>query len=805
MSVIKKCCHRYIKRNRRYAILTIIGIILATALLSGVSCIFESTRETNRMEMIKYNGNYHCLFEGVGVENLKVFENHQRIEGYGLMMELGEVMTGDALTADSVRQPQSALLQIAALDRDCMERLKVELVSGRFPENDHELIISKSMITNGGVRMRIGDEISFQGEKYIVTGIMDYPLQILENREAEGFRGITLLDRIPEDADLDVFVRYDAKGIDQYEKVTEGILSVAECAEVNDWVLMAELRRFSVKDYRTAFSFDTLTMMIISLLSVLCIQNSFEISMREKTIFFGQLASIGATRRQRRQFVYYEAFYLGLIGVSIGMIVGVSAIWLLCKAVGQLDLIGGSHILFCISGWTVLLAVVFAFMTVFASAFMSAQKAARMMPISSIRAQEEIKRKRREKSCPKWIKKFFGIKGLLAFQNARRAKRKYRSAVISLMIGFILIMIAGTCSGKMKALANDMRSLYPCQFMAILGDENSREKILEIARMDEITEYLVLQTAGLKMEGKEGVTVSLQILEDECMEAYLKQLGLTQSEVGDRVIAQTKHKVYRKVDKLVAQELVTMADLKDGDMLSGELSLQNQTEVYWTSPVNLEVTTVDQAPRLLGDNVDSLMLFMSRSQFEKSIGYSLERATTKLWANGTDMDKVEEEFFGLDPIRYAAENNDKTIRDMKNTVVMSLVIIYSFFGVMILIGLTNVINTINAQMMIRTQEFGMLKSIGSMEKDLRAMLCLEALYHGAKAMLAGLLIGTLCSFVTHTWFNGLMMTMSPYQFPLLEVMIYVIMMALIMLLMIHYGVGRIKGKNIVTVLRNENI
>ena len=70
-------------------------------------------------------------------------------------------------------------------------------------------------------------------------------------------------------------------------------------------------------------------MVIIIITSAVCISNSFAISINQKTKQYGMLASIGATPRQIRKNVFFEAAFMGVIGVAAGIVGGLSASYIL--------------------------------------------------------------------------------------------------------------------------------------------------------------------------------------------------------------------------------------------------------------------------------------------------------------------------------------------------------------------------------------------------------------------------------------------------------------------------------------------
>ena len=89
MSLLKKLTIKNLNLNRKRTIVTIIGIILATALITAVSGMVSSFRET----MINYEkegtGNYHYLYENVDVLNIKYIKNNRNIKEYFITQNIG--------------------------------------------------------------------------------------------------------------------------------------------------------------------------------------------------------------------------------------------------------------------------------------------------------------------------------------------------------------------------------------------------------------------------------------------------------------------------------------------------------------------------------------------------------------------------------------------------------------------------------------------------------------------------------------------------------------------------------------------
>ncbi len=65
------------------------------------------------------------------------------------------------------------------------------------------------------------------------------------------------------------------------------------------------------------FMLLAIALLIVMATSVILIYNAFGMSLTEKIKYLGMLASVGATRLQKRASIYFEGLVLGLIGIPL--------------------------------------------------------------------------------------------------------------------------------------------------------------------------------------------------------------------------------------------------------------------------------------------------------------------------------------------------------------------------------------------------------------------------------------------------------------------------------------------------------
>ena len=154
MKVLNRLVLRNFFLNKKRTIVTIIGIILATALITSVANMAESFRGSMIAYEKQKSGDYHYAFYGVKQENRKYFENNRNIEHLGYVAPIGFAIL------EGSRNPDKPYLFIKAMNEAGMRATGVDLIEGRLPENDHELVIAGHIRSNGGVAYNIGDRKS---------------------------------------------------------------------------------------------------------------------------------------------------------------------------------------------------------------------------------------------------------------------------------------------------------------------------------------------------------------------------------------------------------------------------------------------------------------------------------------------------------------------------------------------------------------------------------------------------------------------------------------------------------------------
>ncbi|MDB8008272.1 ABC transporter permease [Agathobacter rectalis] len=264
MNLMKTLTLKNLKLNRKRTIVTIVGIILATALLSALVTLVSSFQYS----MIEYqkqkDGDFHVKFSNVKMSELSEFKNNRNIES------TFETMGMDFAKLDGCKNEDKPYAYVMATDEAGFERGCFKLIEGRMAKNEDEIVIPRHLKTNGRIDIKVGDEITLDVGKrydsntegvisencayeheaetltdtvtkhYKVVGIMERPGYGMEDYSAAGYTFVTYSDELAAidngtkseaseaDTTLTVYSRYTQKALRNKDAVTADIIGVDE-------------------------------------------------------------------------------------------------------------------------------------------------------------------------------------------------------------------------------------------------------------------------------------------------------------------------------------------------------------------------------------------------------------------------------------------------------------------------------------------------------------------------------------------------------------------------------------------------
>lgn len=886
MQILNRLTIRNLKLNKRRTIVTIIGIILATALLTAVATMAVSLKESVTLRSKKVDGDFHLLLYDMTDKEKESVINNRQVESYYETHEVGYGVL-DGCVNDS-----KPYVYIEALDSDTFEKAEINVTSGRLPEDDSEIVISSHIKTNGGVKYNLGDKITFdigdrtyngkklyqndtyredeqleakQTKTYKVVGICDRLPYGEEPRTAPGYSVITLANKADTSLNKsDIYLRFNKKALKDRYDLTADILGVdktlfnklnsgkledkeiqtlkSQLDKTHSYYINNSLIKYEAfYDSSVAFVYNmaAVVMVIIIITSAVCISNSFAISINQKTKQYGMLASIGATPRQIRKNVFFEAAFMGVIGIVAGIGGGLSASYILVVLSNKMliDTFEMS-IVYAPSLLGVLLSIVLAIVTIVLSALVPAIRASRMSPIMAINHSEDIKIKSKSLKTPKLIGKVWGEGGVLAYKNMKRNKRKYRVITISIALSVsTFIALYGFMSlltESVNRYANDKIDLrvYMSSYKSMSVDEANKKVSNIVNRINNETNIADFTFArgfyaSLKDEPKyssdykevnkyeaglaenNGYYISIISLGNEEYGKYIKKLGISKetAQSGGILVDNT----YQYINNGNDIKYFNIYDgYKAGDVLTYRIDTSNSSKSLDNSKSSDDTTLYDirivalSNERPFGyDNAYTSYGYLIVSDDYMNRIDTKNTDSTLLNINCDDPDKAQDilvnEFdIGKNNIVNAAQER----RNNENLILTIKIFLYGFIAVVSLIGITNIFNTVTTGMELRGKEFAMLQSIGMTKREFDKMIRMESVFYGSKALIIGVVSGTLLSYVIYIAAGE---SQLRYVFPLQAIVIAVVVVIILLLGIMKYSIVQIRKQNIIETIRNENI
>lgn len=547
---------KYMKQNKGRTFTTFAGIVFMVLLMT---CVFVG-RDTG----IRYLEDVASLKDGkwhVSMYDITQKEYEQVMEVPGVKETAFSTTYGSSEFKASANE-ERPYLNVKAYTMPCFDWMNIKLSKGRLPENPGEIIISESALEDGA-DISIGDRVEAEFFERSITGIDPevketvFPFQGIalkygetkevseefphfeentsfrENREYTGQKASYEVVGIMEKPG------YEQSGAAGYTAITlleesqaaslksfnlSMILNVAENPnfDIASLVNIAGDHEFEVNDYLLAFSASTsdttlnlvvqsMTVFFVALImaaSVILIYNVFNMSFQERSRYLGMLCSVGATRRQKRSSIFYEAFFLLLFALPTGILLGIGVIRLAMAAFRPLvgTLLMSSSVVDIYPAvirisWENLADVIAAStVTVLFSAWLPARKIGKIGPVECIRGN--IWKKNRQYRMNASLIRSFGAEGMLAKNMLLRRNKKIRSvgAAAAVFMVVLIVTIFGSdaihriISIKVEGEMDLNAERY--DYM-LLAEPSKMESLKEEIRKDSGVEYVVEWRDGM--------------------------------------------------------------------------------------------------------------------------------------------------------------------------------------------------------------------------------------------------------------------------------------------------------------------
>lgn len=856
MNIANKLTYRHLKENKDRTVVTTLGICVSVAMITAVFVAMASFLNLFGEIGKISSGNWDAYYYHLSQSQIEQVEKDSRISKVGLKY-------GGENKSFQIKNPTSYKRGTAEMiigDKSYFEMVLTGNFDGKVPANENEVAVEKDFLDKNGMKdAKVGDKIVLtQGqrqlddgsyvtgsnfnkdEKFVPSGDeKEYTITaILHTNPATKYssvwRGISK-DEI-KSGDICAYFTLAKQNSSAYSTI-EAIQNdyKIDVYQANEDVLASYLSGRQDSLLVTMLPIVLVVLILIVIASVMLIYNAFGMSLSERVRYLGMLASVGATKSQKRKSVYFEGAILGAIGIPVGILAGILGISITLKLVGHKIISTGMivgvndsnmQMKTVVPAWAIIGIILVSIFTIFISAFIPARKASKITPIDAIRQRQEIKVKPKKLKAPKYIKKIFGYEGELAYKNLKRNGKKSRLITVSIALSIVLFISCNYFCG-MFIQASGYEKNIPYQISTVISLEHKKDLEDALDKMQNVDKYYVDMVNSNYSLGKKG----------NLKDTDIKNLSHYNSSYAKLFENGSVTMAIHYIDDSEFNKLCQNNDIDYNSfygknvkclLLNNLTHKQDTSKVFNNSIIGQHIAErdefVNEGDEPLDFEVGGLVkydknslpcsfvpanvvgVFVPYSQYVNVIEKGLEPNDVRL-AMCIETDEHKEVAENLTTLlnendfggSYVSDNVD--ILETMNTVIFIIqVFVYGFITLISLITIANIINTISANIALRRKEFAMLKSVGTTPKGFSKMVSLESVFYALKAVIFGVPISVLISVVLNKMLGE---SSIPYHFDIKLYLSVIIVVFVLILITMIYSVRKLKNDNIIEALKED--
>lgn len=790
--MIGKIAIANMKYHRSKNILTGIAIFLTTLLLFIVPTVGYDLISGQHAVINELYPTWHALYRDVSEDTAQRLAAHHLISRWGLRSDVGYMAVEDADIA------------MIYMDEAGLELYHLELAEGTLPHAENEIVVSKGILEELSQTGEIGDTITVpyqvnrdggldyaQEKEFVVSGLLDDTEINKEQRSYSAFVSKTFLENeIPKDQIRYRFLfRIQTADSATTDEIEEAIISLAEQFGISEQSVKTN------KDYLSANYVDpaylpaiVMIMLIIVAAGMITIYSIYYVSMGDRIQEYGKLKAIGATKGQLKRIVLLEGFSVAAIAIPLGLLVGslsVKYVFLGMFALYQDEnamisilqqlILDGKLQLYHV--WIYLLAALVALTTVFFSLLRPMKIASKVSEIEAMRYQDGLAAKKGKKTKKGYTDLTVGrLAGIYLAGN----KKKSAITICSMAATGLFFMVVATvlsCADPTEAAKNSIHAQYQISpVIEFLNKEHPELEWAAVQKDNPLTEELkqqILQMDGITdVETYTGTFVTSDAFDGEReWLAGVPESGKEQLEAGI-IEGNTTYEELKSGDKVVVDKnlLHWWPKLQVGDVLDvtvedGDGAHERKLEIAAIGRYPLSFTNYSyliMAQEGLAAFSDHNLNFYYHIHAEKPYDAEVEAQLKEI-----------AETSGRMRLRVWKD----VYEEYQSGMALTSGVCYAFIGILGMICIMNMINTMIHSVHVRKKELGMLQAVGMSDGQLRQMLQIEGLFYTLGTLLIAVGGGSLAGYPVFLWArDNAIFNISNYHYPVQAAIVVIVVL-----------------------------
>ena len=844
MGIYLKMSLAYLRKNKLRTSLLMLGVVLGVVLIFGTSVIKESQNKNDLEAIQKLYGGYHVEFNDLNSDGIEKLKNDKNVSKTTKVQNLGSVVD---------KKGSSFLLR--STDEDYINGKGNKLI-GRLPKNNDEIVIEKKALDEMGISHELNSTLNLTVKKKYKDSEGKNQLYTVD----KNFKLVGIVEKQP--GYYDVVWEYEAfthgndaknniippdivtynsilnlkSGVNNLDEQIKNIVqrnNLGKFSYLPNVPLVQKTTDIEIENANSDNAFKREVLIIIA--STIFIFNMFNITLNQTIKEMGLLRLIGASKKNVRLMIIYQALILMVVGIILGLILGVVYSYVGINTYNiQLYKEAAIEPKLYVSNANIIKATIIGVFSVFTSCIIPMFKISSISPIEASKKTEKVKSYSKSFRLNKLLSKIFGFYGFMGLKNIGRNKSRALISMISIALGgYMFITTFSSMQDELNDKIEDMQNRYDItmQFGAASDVDNLKytdSDVNKIKNIDGVKSINAMQIVngffdfkknevnkefikynGIQEKNQMEHTMDLKLYGNDYINEKLKSFvedgSLT--DIGkvtngypnvavynyfyDSIGNHTYKNVFKNLnvgniitikvpiienDKTVYKErkVRVCATLKPDWMAMGDGGFGHNFEI---------ITSNNHAKELTGENKYNKLGINLEEPYDKTVNKKVEEVS-----NSIHLSKLDSR---LNYYEMSKSSSDNYIKSQISIIILVLII-----------AVINIFCTIRTNLLIRKNEISTHRAIGLSVKNMKKMVVYEALAYAILSFIIALIASTinLIKFVNinnNAYINFGIEHFMSFTFPVKESIIFFIISVTICLIAVDTSSRDLKKMSII--------
>ncbi|ADY55544.1 protein of unknown function DUF214 [Syntrophobotulus glycolicus DSM 8271] len=714
----------YAKAHRKKNQLTVVCIAISVMLVTAIFGLADMSIKAQIKEYIRQRGNFHAVITDISDSTAGQINSRKDVNASSFL----------GLIEDTTYQGKRLLIQSST--EEFAGQMNLVVTEGRYPAAEREALLDRQGLEQFGIPIGGAIEVAFRnGEirQFTITGTYR-DFSSLKGSDAHGLMlSAEGMRALPAGLSQEYYYLQFKSGVNINRALSEikAEYALSENQVAPNTMLLGLMGQSKDSTMLGVYLMAGILFILVTTAGTFMIASSFNMSILERTQFFGLLRCLGATKKQIKRYIRLEGLQYCLKGIPLGLLAGCVILW---TAIFSLNMLNSQYLpempMFQISWPGLAAGAAIGFLVVMPASRSPAKRATRISPQAAVTGNiNDTNHQRLDRASNT---KMFHVDTAMGLRHAFSNKKSmtliagsFALSIILFLSFTVLITFMGHALKPLKPYAPDI-SVQGAQD-SVLIDRSIVEDIKTLPHIKYIAGRMFYP--DLPATDKQGPGRAALISYDEPQFKWAKELLVSGSienvQNGNGVLIDYDH----------AEEF----NGKIGDTITLDIA---------GKPHALQVAgIVSSVPFDAEDG--GWIIVCSEHTFTTLTGIS----DYTILDLQVDQD-ISEQVRSLITPEMQLLDKQQSNSEIRTSYYAMAVFVYGFLLVIALVALINILNTVNASVSSRMSNYGVMRAVGMSGNQLRKMVTAEAAAYAVTGSIAGGILGLLL----HRFFFGLLIT-----------------------------------------------